>query len=57
VARKRMYCYRSRSFCQSDDLQKKYRLTMWNNICRPKDQRGLGIEVPDKKLDVYFVNG
>ena len=31
-------------FWQSDDLKRKYRLTKWDVICRPKDQGGLGIE-------------
>ena len=30
-------------------MKKKYRLTKWNIICRPKDQGGLGIEVFDIK--------
>jgi hypothetical protein len=29
--------------------KKKYRLSKWNMICRPKDQGGLGIEVLDIK--------
>jgi hypothetical protein len=33
----------------SDELKKKYILTRWNIICRPKDQGGLGIEVLDVK--------
>jgi hypothetical protein len=36
-------------FWQSDQIKKKYRLTRSNIICRPKDQRGLGIEVLDIK--------
>jgi hypothetical protein len=32
-------------FWQIDGHKKKYRLTKWNVICRPKDQVGLGIEV------------
>jgi hypothetical protein len=47
--RKRLDFYRSRFFWQSDDIKKKYRLTKWNIICRPKDQGGLGIEVLDIK--------
>jgi hypothetical protein len=35
--------YRSRLFWQGDNHKKKYRLTKWNIICRPKDQGGLGI--------------
>jgi hypothetical protein len=46
--RRRLDYYRSRFFWQSDEL-KKYRLTKWNTICRPKDQEGLGIEVLDIK--------
>jgi hypothetical protein len=40
---------RSRFFWQSDGQKKKYRLTKWNIVCRPKDQGGLGIEVLDIK--------
>ena len=43
--RKRMDVYRSRFFWQSDGHKRKYRLSKWNMICRPKDQGGLGIEV------------
>jgi hypothetical protein len=41
--------YRSRFFWQSDGHKRKYRLTRWNIICRPKDQGGLGIEVLELK--------
>jgi hypothetical protein len=47
--RKRLDFYRSRFFWQSDETKKKYRLTKWNIICRPKDQGGLGIEVLELK--------
>jgi hypothetical protein len=47
--RKRLDFYRSRFFWQSDGQKKKYRLTKWNIVCRPKDQGGLGIEVLDIK--------
>ena len=47
--RKRLDFYRSRFFWQSDQYKKKYRLTKWNIICRPKDQGGLGIELLDIK--------
>jgi hypothetical protein len=47
--RKRLDFYRSRFFWQSDENKKKYRLTKWNIICRPKDQGGLGIEVLELK--------
>ena len=43
--RKRLDYYRSRFFWQSDQHKKKYRLTKWNLVCRPKDQGGLGISV------------
>jgi hypothetical protein len=46
---KRLDYYRSRFFWQSDENKKKYRLTKWNIICRPKDQGGLGIEVLELK--------
>ena len=47
--RKRLDSFRSRFFWQSDHQKKKYRLTKWNIICRPKHQGGLGIEVLDIK--------
>jgi hypothetical protein len=47
--RKRLDYFRSRFFWQSDQNKKKYRLTKWNMVCRPKDQGGLGIEVLDVK--------
>nr|XP_051221032.1 uncharacterized protein LOC127339195 [Lolium perenne] len=47
--RKRLDFYRSRFFWQSDENKKKYRLTKWNIVCRPKDQGGLGIEVLEIK--------
>jgi hypothetical protein len=47
--RKRLDFYRSRFFWQSDEDNRKYRLTRWNIICRPKDQGGLGIEVLELK--------
>jgi hypothetical protein len=36
-------------FWQSDGHKKKYRLTKWNIVCRPKDQGGLGIKVLELK--------
>ena len=47
--RKRLDFFRSRFFWQSDGNKKKYRLTKWNIICRPKDQGGLGVEVLEIK--------
>jgi hypothetical protein len=47
--RKRLDFFRSRFFWECDGLKKKYRLTKWNIICRPKDQGGLGIEVLELK--------
>jgi hypothetical protein len=35
--------YRSRFFWQGDDHKKKYKLTKWRIICRPKDKGGLGV--------------
>jgi hypothetical protein len=46
---KRLDFFRSRFFWQSDGHKKKYRLTKWKLIYRPKDQRGLGIEVLELK--------
>jgi hypothetical protein len=46
---KRLDFYRSHFFWQSDEHKKKYRLSQWNIICRPKDQGGLGIEVLELK--------
>ena len=46
---KRLDFYRSHFFCQSDQHKRKYRLTKWNIICRPKDQGGLGVEGLDIK--------
>ena len=42
--RKRLDYFRSRFFWQSEQHKRKYRLTKWNIICRPKDQGRLGIE-------------
>ena len=42
--RKRMDLFRSRFFWQSDGHKRKYRLTKWSMMCRPKEQGGLGIE-------------
>jgi hypothetical protein len=47
--RKRLDFFRSRFFWQSDGHKKKYRLTKWDIICRPKDQGGLGVEVLELK--------
>jgi hypothetical protein len=47
--RKRLDFYRSRFFWQSDENKKKYRLTKWNIVCRPKYQGGLCIEVLEIK--------
>ena len=55
--RKRLDVYRSRFFWQSDQHKKKYRLTKWNIIFRPKDQGGLGIEVLDVKNKCLFSKG
>ena len=43
---------RSRFFWQGDGYKRKYRLTKWNIVCRPRDQ-GLGIsdlEIQNKSL-------
>jgi hypothetical protein len=47
--RKRLDFFRSRFFWQSDGHKRKYRLTRWNILCRPKDHGGLGIEVLELK--------
>jgi hypothetical protein len=39
--RKRLDFYRSRFFWQSDENKRKYRLTKWNIVYRPKDQGAL----------------
>jgi hypothetical protein len=39
----RLDLFRSRFFWQGDSEMKKYRLAKWSVVCRPKDQRGLGI--------------
>jgi hypothetical protein len=41
--------YRSRFFWENGQLKRKYHLTKWNIICQPKDQGGLGVEVPHIK--------
>ena len=43
VLQRRDY-FRSRFFWQGDSENKKYRLTKWNVVCRPKDQGGLGVQ-------------
>jgi hypothetical protein len=43
--RKHLNFYRYMFFWQSDVNKRKYRLTKWNIVCRPKDQGGLGIEI------------
>jgi hypothetical protein len=47
--RKRLDYYRSRFFWQSDGHKRKYRLSRWDILCRPKDQGCLGIEVLELK--------
>jgi hypothetical protein len=47
--RKRLDFYRSSFFWQTDETKKKYRLTKWSMVCRPKEQGGLGIEVLELK--------
>jgi hypothetical protein len=41
---KRLDFFHSRFFWQGDSEKKKYRLTKWSVVCRPKDQGGLGIQ-------------
>jgi hypothetical protein len=47
--RKRLDFFRSRFFWQGDGHKRKYRLTKWDMICRPKSQGGLGVEVLELK--------
>ena len=47
--RKRLDYFRSNFFWQSDQNKRKYRLSKWNIVCRPKDQGSLGIEVLELK--------
>jgi hypothetical protein len=47
--RKRLDFSRSPFFWRSDGHKRKYRLTKWNIICRPKDQGALGVEVRVKE--------
>ena len=42
--RKRLDMIRSRFFWQSDGHKKKYRLTKWEIMCRPKDQGGWALK-------------
>jgi hypothetical protein len=46
---KRLDFYWSCFFWENNQLKRKYRLTRWNIICRPKDQGGLGVKVLDIK--------
>jgi hypothetical protein len=57
--RKRLDQYRSLfSFGKLINIKKKYHLTKWNIISRPRDPGGLGIEVLEiKKIGVYSTNG
>jgi hypothetical protein len=41
---KKLNYYRSRFYWQCDDHKKKYRLTKWSILCRPKDCGSLGIQ-------------
>ena len=50
---KRLNFLSSRFFWQGDAHKRKYRLSKWSIICRPRDQGGLGIinlEIPNKCL-------
>ena len=40
---KKLNFYRSRFFWQGDGHKRKYRLSKWDILCRPKEQGGLGI--------------
>jgi hypothetical protein len=52
--RKRLDYYRSNFFWQSDENKRKYRLSKWNMLCRPKEQGGLGIEVFELKNKCFL---
>lgn len=41
---KKLDFFRSRFFWQSDEHKKKYRLTRWSVLCKPKECGGLGIQ-------------
>lgn len=43
--RKRLEFYQSRFFWQSDEAKRKYRLTRWDLICRPRDRVVLGLRI------------
>ena len=50
---KKLNFYRSRFFWQGDGHKKKYKLSKWDILCRPKEQGGLGImdlEIQNKCL-------
>jgi hypothetical protein len=49
--------YRSRFFWQGDNHKKKYRLTKWTIIYRPKEQGGLGILDLENQNKSLQVNG
>jgi hypothetical protein len=51
--RKRLDFFRPRFFGKVMATKRKYRLTKWNIICRPKDQGGLGIEVLQLKTSAF----
>jgi hypothetical protein len=55
--RKSLNFYRSRFFWQSDGQKKKYRLTKWNIVCRPKTKGVLGLRYLILRIDVYLANG
>jgi hypothetical protein len=40
----RLDYFHSHFFWQGDSEKKKYWLTRWNIVCRPKDQGGLGVQ-------------
>ena len=40
---KKLNFYRSRFFWQGDGHKRKYRLSKWDILCRPKEQGGQGI--------------
>ena len=50
----RLDYFMSRFFWQGDGEKKKYWLTKWSVVCRPKDQGGLGIHDLQVKNEAFL---